>query len=496
MIDTLVRAFRGTVRSPARTLLVVLLLAVGLAFALTSLALAFAADDQVNEIKETTGTDASVRIHPDQFSQAIQRELTESTAENRTFDSTRVGLHITPLTTADVDAVAALPYVHQVESLTIAAPEYGIPGREPRGENDFSFGNTRFSLPDAILTGTRDASFLVDFIPGTGTKELKEGRLFTADDAGKSVVVIDQDTATLEELQLGDTIVLTSTIPPPEGSEGEPQVLQAEAEIIGIYRDLAAATQGGFSPATIQAWYAPIDLVRQLQPEDGRDTVSAISLLLNSVDDSARFREDAKQRLDVRKFAITTTEERFEEISDPVETMRRTSVVGTAAGLAVVSLIMVLLMALVVRGRLREIGILKAVGARNRQVILQFAMETIGIAVVAVAVAIPLTLASNPIVADAFRGSPDVKEQRQDGLNQGGPDLGSGARALTDAPIVDDPVSKQEVEAVLNDVDASVDAQIIVLAAVIAVGLGLLGALVPIVAVLRLRPAEVLRLEA
>jgi putative ABC transport system permease protein len=152
---------------------------------------------------------------------------------------------------------------------------------------------------------------------------------------------------------------------------------------------------------------------------------------------------------------------------------------------------MVMLMALVVRGRLREIGILKAVGARNRQVILQFALETVGISIVAVALALPAVFATNTFLPELIRPAAEVEEVAQDG-----PGFGPGARALVNAPISDDPVRTEEIEEVLDQVDASVSAEVIGIAAVIAVGLGLLGALVPIVTVLRLRPAEVLRLEA
>src|SRR3990170_6592509 len=130
--------------------------------------------------------------------------------------------------------------------------------------------------------------------------------------------------------------------------------------------------------------------------------------------------------------------------------MRNTSLLGMIAGLAVVGLIMVMLMALVVRGRLREIGILKAVGARNRHVILQFAAETIGIAAVAVLVAVPIGLATNSLIADVLRPSAEVEKKAT--APDTGPNLGPGGAALTDAPILDDPVSEEEREAVLEEV--------------------------------------------
>ncbi len=495
MLDTLVRAFRGIIRSPVRTILVVLLLAAGLSFALTALALAFAANDELDKVKQTTGVEAGVSINPDQFSGAIQKELNRALTEKVPFDSNNVGRNVKPLTTTQANAIAALPYVRRIETFTVAAVEYSFSDHPPAHENDLNTPIGNISLPDAIVTGAKDSAFLTDF--QSGAKRLDNGRLFTPADAGQDLVVIDRDTATLESLKVGDRIILKSQLLPPSGQAPPtaPEFRSVDAEIIGTYSDLQAASQGGFSPARIEAWYAPLDLVRKLQPPDAQDNLSSISIVYDSVDHVEQLKSDVGALLDSSLFTLTTTEERYKDISDPVQTMRNTSFLVMAAGMAVVGLIMVMLMALVVRGRLREIGILKAVGARNRHVILQFAAETIAISVLAVVVAVPVGLASSNLVADVLRPSAKVETQAAS-TSSNAPDLGSGARALTEAPVINDPVRTDEVKAVLNQVDATVSPSLVAVAAAVAIGLGVLGALVPIVAVMRLRPAEVLRLEA
>lgn len=500
MIDTFIRAFRGTVRSPIRTLLLVVLLAAGLSFALTSLALSFAADDELKEIKESQGIDAGVIINPDQSARAIQEEFQRSQEEDEQFDTSRVAAAIKPLTTEHADLISSLPYVREgsVEVYTAAAVEYELPDREAGRENDLNLGPLQIALPDAIVTGARDPSTLPDFEPGK--KELREGRLFGPADAEKNIIVIDQDTAAFEDLSVGDTIVLKAEIPREETEEGEepppePEFREVEAEIVGIYADLeSSSAQTGFTPARIEAWYAPIKLVRDLQDPEDHDTLTKIAFQIDSVDSVPLLKADIAELLDPELYTLTTTEERFEQIADPVRSMRDTSRLGMVAGLGVVALIMVLLMALVVRGRLREIGILKAVGARNRQVILQFALETIGVTVVAVGLAVPLGLATNNLVAEAFRGDAEVEQREINNQNSQGVG-GAGATVLSEAPVATE-VRTEDVEAVLEEVNASITPEIIGVAAGITVALGLLGAMVPIVAVLRLRPAEVLRLEA
>jgi ABC-type antimicrobial peptide transport system permease subunit len=58
-----------------------------------------------------------------------------------------------------------------------------------------------------------------------------------------------------------------------------------------------------------------------------------------------------------------------------------------------------------------------------------------------------------------------------------------------------DPVRTEEVEAALDRIDASVGPEVLAVGAAIAIFLGLVGSLVTVVTVARLRPADVLRME-
>jgi len=215
---------------------------------------------------------------------------------------------------------------------------------------------------------------------------------------------------------------------------------------------------------------------------------------VDTTDDLERLKTDLATIADPELFSLTTTEAELEQIAGPVETMRNTSIVVMVVGLAVVGTIMLLLMALVMRGRVREIGILKAIGARSRQIIAQFALETAGIALVAVAIAVPSLFAINTFLPGLLRPSAEVSAQEENASGfPGGP---GGGRVLIGGPSIGDPVRTEDIEAALNEIDASVSAEVVAAAAAAAIGLGLLGSAVTMVAVLRLRPADVLRMEA
>ena len=515
MIDTVIRAFRGAVRSPIRTALVVLLLAVGLSFALTSVALAMAAQDELDKVKATTGVEATIDINPEQFQAAIQAQIDAAGGDPSAVDFSAIQDSIEPLTQDNVDAIANLPYVQNAQGFATTPVNYSLPGQEeeeaetpdpqttgPDGQpGGFRFGE----LPDATLTGVQDPAFLSGFRDGSNT--IVDGRLFSKDDAGKSVVVIDQNTATLDGLKVGDKItlkapqlgsgpqIITSGQEPPEITYTE-----TEAEIIGIYSSPDTASSGGIG-FSIADWYSPLSVVTDLQEGTNAGELSSISIVVGSVDDFDSLRTDLAAIIDPKKYSLNTTEESFQQISEPIETMRNTSLVVMAVGMAVVGAIMVLMMILVMRGRLREIGILRAIGAKSRTVVSQFALETVGIAVVAVVIAIPSVLAINTFLPDLIRPGTTAEAATADQQPGGffaGPAGPGGPGGNVDVAVggpAGDPVRTEEVEAALDHIDASVGPEVIAVGAAIAIFLGLVGSLVTVVTVARLRPADVLRME-
>jgi ABC-type lipoprotein release transport system permease subunit len=154
---------------------------------------------------------------------------------------------------------------------------------------------------------------------------------------------------------------------------------------------------------------------------------------------------------------LTTNKAAFDEIASPLQNAKRGSQTGMIASLAACVAIILFATIMAVRGRMREIGILKAIGATNMDVMLQFAAETLAV-----------TLAS-AIVA--------------------------GVAAYLFAGSVADSMVEASVAGGTTSVGVSVSPAVFAYALGAALVVSIIGSCVPAWSVAKAKPAEVLRNE-
>lgn len=141
---------------------------------------------------------------------------------------------------------------------------------------------------------------------------------------------------------------------------------------------------------------------------------------------------------------------------------------------------------LVVRQRVKEIGILKAIGASNWHVTGQFALET---AVVAVGAALIGALGTFPLAGTVANGLVDDPAAAPPPTGPGGAIRTRGGFGAFETP------SASNIADVAGDIDVAVSPEVFLWAIGIGIALAIVGAIVPAWFVGRVRPAEVLRYE-
>jgi putative ABC transport system permease protein len=186
---------------------------------------------------------------------------------------------------------------------------------------------------------------------------------------------------------------------------------------------------------------------------------------------------------------VTTQEAQFDVISAPLTDAQDSSKLAMWAALFASAAVILFSIGIVSRQRIREIGILKAVGASNWHVIGQMTVETAFISVMAAVLGALATFPLAQKVADGLVSEPAAAGPRL--IGEGGPPGGGFAGPIGNAVVNGGDAGG----GVLGGVNVAVSPEIFVYALAIAIGLALIATIIPAWYVGRVRPAEVLRYE-
>ncbi|MEQ4565209.1 FtsX-like permease family protein [Paenarthrobacter sp. CAP02] len=228
------------------------------------------------------------------------------------------------------------------------------------------------------------------------------------------------------------------------------------------------------------------------------DELSTMIVTVNSMENVDSTKTAVQNALGADKADVTQGQRNLETAVSSLNSVKNISLIAFIAALATAGIIILLIMVMLVRERRREIGVLKAIGAPNRTIGLQFVLESLVlVALGSVVGAVIASLASGGIASALISSNTTTtaatRTQRGGGLagavpngalpggggfpggGQGGP-FGGASQLLT-------------------SVTASVSPGVLAagIAAVFAVAI--IGALIPALLTARIRPIEVLRGE-
>jgi putative ABC transport system permease protein len=515
------RGFRSFRRNYVRNLILVVLLFVCLTFSMSMLAVKLAADSQVDTIKQTLGNYAEIKISSDyqmkQFEAERQKSAAERAAEARSLTSEQeLANRVQNLVPEKLtDKVSQDPNVKTydkvlesgitVTGLTNTNLQQLFQLRQNRGEQQGGggggmggFGIGNLNQNSFFFAGNTNGASASDFT--TGTKKLVEGKFFTYDDYvnANPVVIIEKNLASQNNLKVGDTVEAQVS-----GASGVGSTV--ELKIVGIYETVQSQqqSQGGnagafenFNPAG-NTFYAPLSVVQKLNATPGY--VELGSYYFGSVDETnalkSAFKKDAAGT--GNKYELATDLADYKAIADPLIKARNTSVIGLAGALGACALIILLAMFIIVGGRTRELGILKAIGSTDRQVIAQFAVEVLCICLVAIIFAMGATALIGQSMGNWLlpKTSASTTSQSQSSGPGGGP-IGrflSGENLYKNGSRFNFSAQAQQKQAAkLNVVYRG---SLFGYGVLILLGISLVGMAIPVLWIIRLRPARVLSME-
>ena len=242
-----------------------------------------------------------------------------------------------------------------------------------------------------------------------GHIELVYGRTFTTSEVNELsfVALISEDVATENNLRIGSFISLNNVVVSweVEDEDGNPTVLGEKSydlEIIGIFRPLISADTVDILSELDNRIYTPnlfVEMANRFAFEiqadedylfelDGNHITSYRNFfILHSSHDLPAFREAATHGIP-RHFVVYDAGNPFQGIASSMETMVEMAFMVLYLTVGAAIIVLSLLITLFLHDRKKEIGIYLSVGVSKSQILLQFVLEVVVIAMIGITVAL------------------------------------------------------------------------------------------------------------
>lgn len=219
------------------------------------------------------------------------------------------------------------------------------------------------------------------------------------------------------------------------------------------------------------------------------DELSTMIVTVNSMENVDAAKTALQAALGSDKADVTQGQRNLETAVSSLDSVKNISFIAFVAALGTAGLIILLIMVMLVRERRREIGVLKAIGAPNRTIGLQFVLEALVLVAMGSVVGAAVASFASGGIASALISSSSSTSAAATGQRGGaGGFPGGGFPGGAGGPL-------GGASQLLTSVTASASPGVIAAGIAAVFGVAIIGALVPALLTARIRPIEVLRGE-
>ena len=388
-----------------------------------------------------------------------------------------------PLTAQQAATAAAVPNVTQVVGTKALRLRNATEAAAQGGGAGGGFGGQAATTMTTSLTPAVDAGTLGNRNQETGSTGTQPARTFSlpitatgigagVDSTGKALDITEGSglgdyTAASKNALLGTTLA-------------EKNNLKVGSAF--TINDQTFTVAGLFDAGTVfgnNAVYLTLPEAQTLAALPGE--LSTMIVTVNSMENVDAAKTALQTALGTDKADVTQGQRNLETAVNSLDSVKNISFIAFIAALGTAGLIILLIMVMLVRERRKEIGVLKAIGAPNRTIGLQFVLEALVLVTLGSAVGAAVASFASGSIATALIGSSTTTTAARGargaagGFPGGGP-LGGANQLLT-------------------SVTASASPGVIAAGIAAVFGVAIIGALVPALLTARIRPIEVLRGE-
>ena len=353
-----------------KTILLFVIIVVITNLVIAGLSIQSATQKSMDQIRSSLGNDVTLSV--DFRNMMKNREPGEAVSNE------------TSLTTTMADSLKDLKYVESYNyQISTSADSDSISAVETESDNSNNQQDTNkpndqpeqaSNQGDFTISANTTMEYLDSFTNSNYT--LTDGRLLTSDDANTNNCVIETNLASDNDLSVGDTFTIITTV-------NDETIIQ-ELTIVGIYEIQSTNEIGGAHfNNPVNTIYTDLS-VGQTLTGSSKNITSAI-YYLDDPENAEAFVKLAKKQSDIDfdTFSLDANNRLYQQNASSLESMQSFAKMFVWIVVIAGSAILCLILALTIRNRYYEIGVLLSLGQSKVKIIAQQLIEVGLIAVVA-----------------------------------------------------------------------------------------------------------------
>ena len=458
-----------------KTILLFVIIVVITNLVIAGLSIQSATQKSMDQIRSSLGNDVTLSV--DFRNMMKNREPGEAVSNE------------TSLTTTMADSLKDLKYVESYNyQISTSADSDSISAVETESDNSNNQQDTNkpndqpeqaSNQGDFTISANTTMEYLDSFTNSNYT--LTDGRLLTSDDANTNNCVIETNLASDNDLSVGDTFTIITTV-------NDETIIQ-ELTIVGIYEIQSTNEIGGAHfNNPVNTIYTDLS-VGQTLTGSSKNITSAI-YYLDDPENAEAFVKLAKKQSDIDfdTFSLDANNRLYQQNASSLESMQSFAKMFVWIVVIAGSAILCLILALTIRNRYYEIGVLLSLGQSKVKIIAQQLIEIGLIAVVAFVISLGTGQLTSHYMGNMLESSSSLNVMQMD---QKG-DQPNDHQQKTNKQTKENFLGNMMQGPSNQELDVSITGENVVLLAGVTAAICIVSIAVPAAYVLRLTPRQIL----